>query len=319
MRAARFHRFGGPDVLVVEDVPEPRLGAREVLVAVRAAALNPKDVLVRKGKFWFLSGRRFPKGTGLDLAGDVVAVGDEVEDPTLAPGARVFGMLNGWDARTCAERVAVPADELAPISRDLDPEAVAGVPLAGLTALQALRDDAGLRPGERLLVNGASGGVGTLAVQIGRLLGAVVVGTSSARNLELVRGLGAREAWDYAARDPLAGPDRFDVVFDVFGNRSYREALPVLPPTGRYVGTIPSPGLLADVARTRLLSAVRRTPTAHLVVVRSRRRDLEELARWLEAGELAPVVDRVLSLNRIADAHAHLGTRRARGKVIVRP
>ncbi|HJK97721.1 MAG TPA: NAD(P)-dependent alcohol dehydrogenase [Polyangiaceae bacterium LLY-WYZ-14_1] len=316
MRAARFHRFGGPDVLSVEEVPDPDPDPGQVLVRVRAAALNPKDVLVRSGKFRWLGGSRFPKGTGLDFAGEVVKAGAGVADPSLAPGRRVFGMLNGWDARTCAEQVVVPQDELAPIADGLDVEAVAGVPLAGLTALQALRDDVRLGAGERLMVNGASGGVGTLAVQIGRILGARVTGVSSARNAALVQDLGADEVVDYRTEDPLAGPrGPFDVVFDVFGNRTFRDARRVLSSRGRYVTTVPSPRILWDTAWTRL----RPGPTAQLVVVRSRRRDLAKLAGWLEAGTLRPVVDRVMPLDDIVQAHTHLGTRRARGKVIIRP
>lgn len=312
MRAVRYDRFGPVDVLDVREAPDPRPRRGEVRVRVHAAALNPKDVLLRKGKLAWAGGRRFPKGTGHDLAGVVDAVGPG-DVGGIAVGDEVFGMINGFRARTAAGHVTLPAGEVARKPATLDFVEAAAVPLAALTALQALRDDARLEAGERVLVNGASGGVGTFAVQIATILGGEVTGICSHRNVELVRSLGARDVVDYGVEDAFAGTQRWDVVFDVFGNRSFDEARRVLARGGRYVSTVPSPRIVWDTLRTLF-----RPRRARLVVVKSRRRDLEALARWIDAGSLRPVIDQVYPLDAVRDAHAHLETKRTRGKVVVR-
>ena len=198
MRAALYDRFGGPDVLRIGEASEPR-GA---VVEVVAAALNPKDVLMRKGKFSFFVRGAFPRSCGYDFAG------------TLA-GRDVFGMVNGMLGRTCAERVAVEPDEHFDKPAALDFAEAASLPLAGQTALQALRDDGGLRRDQHAVVNGASGGVGTLAIQIAKALGARVTTISSQKNVELCTSLGADRALAYDEGDPIAELADVDVFFDV--------------------------------------------------------------------------------------------------------
>jgi NADPH:quinone reductase-like Zn-dependent oxidoreductase len=169
-------------------------------------------------------------------------------------------------------------------------------------------------PGSKVLVNGASGGVGTLAVQIAGALGGQVTSVSSARNIERCLDLGAMEALDYERVDPLESVDTFDVVFDVFGNRSFSKARRSLRRGGVYITTVPSARAFFDQVRTRFSRAAR----AAVVIVESRTRDLETLGDWVERGLLRPVVDRVFDLEQIADAERYLETRRARGKVVVR-
>ena len=310
MRALAYDRYGPPEVQSVRRLPAPRPARGEVLVRVRATGLNPKDVLVRKGKFRWLGAAPFPRICGYDFAGEVEALGAGVRSIRL--GQAVYGMLNRWAAGAAAEYVAVPEDELAPAPSRLDAEAAAAVPLAALTALQALCDLLRLAPGERALINGASGGVGTFAVQIARIFGAVVVTTSSARNVELCERLGAHEALDYATQDARsAGP--FDAIFDVFGNLPFDRARAALAPRGRFVTAIPRARHVVQDVLTRWSAQ-----PARLVVVRSRRRDLEVLTRWIEAGELRPVLDRVFELDEGPAAHAYLETKRARGKVVLR-
>ena len=192
-------------------------------------------------------------------------------------------------------------------------EEAAAIALAGSTALQALRDVAQLRPADRVLVNGASGGVGAPAIQLARVLGAEVTTTSSAERLQLCRSLGAGEALDYAAGAPLRGDRRFRVVFDVFGNLCYAAARPALQEGGAFVTTVPSRRILLDSIRTAI-GPVR----ARLVRVRPRTADLEILARHVDAGLLRPPLDRVFSLDEAAQAVRHLERRRAHGKVVVR-
>jgi NADPH:quinone reductase-like Zn-dependent oxidoreductase len=313
VRAAEYDRYGPASVLVVRDVQVPVPGPGEILVRVRAAALNPKDVIVRSGRFRLVSGRRFPKGVGFDWAGEIAAVGPGVQG--ITPGARYWGFLDGYQGGACAEYVLARPAECAPRPAGLGDVEAAALPLAASTALQALRDVARLARGMRVLVNGGSGGVGTLAIQLARnVLGAHVTTTSGAANLELCRRLGAEVALDYRVTDSLAGAEPFDVVFDVFGNRSYRESRRALARRGVYVKTTaPSAQDVLDVART-LVGPRKARP----VVVRPRARDLAFLAQCVEQGKLVPVVDRVYPLDRIADAEAHVETKHARGKVVVR-
>jgi NADPH:quinone reductase-like Zn-dependent oxidoreductase len=310
MKIVEYDRYGGPEVLRLADVPRPSPGPGELLVRVRAAALNPKDVLVRAGKYRLLSGAKFPKRVCFDWAGEVEEVGPGVTG--VAPGSAWYGMLDGFQGGTCAEVLVVRRDASAPKPASLGFAEAAAIPLAGSTALQALRLVAKVREGHRVLVNGASGGVGSYAIQIAKLSGAHVTTTSSAANLELCRKLGADAPLDYRAADPLAGGERFDVVFDVFGNRSFGEARRALARGGMYVTTVPSGRVFLDTART-LLTRTR----AAVVFVRARSDSLERLAEYVEGGKLVPVVEHVFPLERIAEAEAQAGSKHNRGKVVV--
>ena len=310
MKAAYYNRFGSVDVLNVGDLPAPWPARGEVLVRVAAAALNPKDVLVRKGKFKLISGRRFPRVPGYDFAGSVEQLGAGVSG--VAPGEEVYGMVNAWSGGTCAELVALPAGELAPRPLSLSMEEAAATPLAALTALQALRDLLDVRPGDRVAINGASGGVGLFAVQIASLLGGRVVAICSARNECLVREVGACEVIPYDVPDPPASDWQFDAYFDVFGNRPYSRVRQDMSHPQRHVTTVPSGGAILRDITSRLLGR-----SVRFVAVKSNRPDLEQLTRWIDAGELRPVVDRICPLEDSIEAHAHLETRRARGKVVL--
>ncbi len=311
MKAVEYDQYGPTSVLRVREVPQPKPGRGEILVRVHAAALNPKDVLVRAGKLRLLSGGRFPKRVGFDWAGEIAAVGEGVTG--VPAGAAYYGMLGGFQGGTCAEYLVARLDQSAAKPTTLDFEHAAAIPLAASTALQALRDLGHVQDGIRVLVNGASGGVGVFAVQLAKILGAHVTATSSAANLELCRRLGADVALDYRAADPLSGVDRYDVVFDVFGNRCYREARGALARRGVYVTTVPKAHVLLDAARTLLT-----WPRARLVAVRPRSRDLAFLADCATQGKLAPLVEHVFPLERIAEAEEQVATWHTRGKVIVR-
>jgi NADPH:quinone reductase-like Zn-dependent oxidoreductase len=318
MRAVILRRFGGPEVLELGEVPRPRPRRDEVLVEVRASSINPRDWLIRSGKYPFqgLLPRR-PFVPGSDLAGVVAEAGSA---SAFEPGQAVFAMQptsRGFGAH--GEYVAVPATALAPKPECLSFEEAAGIPLAGLTALQALRDDARLREGQSVLVIGASGGVGTYAVQIARALGARVTGVCSARNRELVEGLGAERVIDYQATNPLEHGERFDVVFDVIGKESLERCDRVLRRDGVYVTTVPRRRQIAAWARSAVghrLGLTRRRST--VVLVRSRGVDLRWLAGLAEKGALRTVIDRVLPLEEIATAHELSRTFRTRGKLILR-
>jgi NADPH:quinone reductase-like Zn-dependent oxidoreductase len=312
VKAVEYDRYGAASVLVLRDVQRPVARRGEVLVRVRAASLNPKDVLIRSGKFRMISGSRFPKRVGFDWAGEIAAVGPGVDGVRI--GAAYYGFLDGYQGGACAEYLVARLGESAPMPSRLDFLEAAAVPLAASTALQALRDVAHVQRGTRLLVHGASGGVGVFAIQIAKhVLGAHVTTTSGEANLALCRRLGADVALDYRSADPLAGGERFDVVFDVFGNRRFAEARPVLDRRGVYVKTVPKARDFLDIARTLVTF-----PRARLIVVRPRARDLAFVGQCVDEGTVVPVVDKAYPLDRIAEAQQHVETKHTRGKVVVR-
>lgn len=304
MKALRQSRYGGAEVLEWLEVPLPVAKPGEVLVRVVAAAANPKDVLIRKGRMRWATGNRLPRGVGFDFAGVVEASGEEV-----------FGMLNGFAGRSHAEYLCAAADEWAPRPRNIPLQDCTALPLAGQTALQALRDLGRVGSGSRVLINGASGGVGVLAVQIAKILGAEVTAVSSAANAGLLRELGADVLVDYAQTPVASIASKFEVIFDVFGNQRYAGIKPLLAARGRYITTVPS---LANV-RDHLLSALTPGKQARLVVVKSKRGDLAWLREQVEAGRLRAVIDRRYPMREAAEAHRYLESKRARGKVLLLP
>ncbi len=309
MRAVTIDRYGGPEVLHLTTVPRPVPTRGQVLVRTRFIGVNPKDIIVRKGKFKIATGKKFPLIVGHDIAGEVVDTGMGAD---LAEGDLVFGMINDFAGRAYAEYAAVDCQQLAiaPISIGMD--VAAAVPLAAQTALQALRDDARLQPDQSALINGASGGVGVFAVQIAKILGARVTAVCSHRNADLVKELGADEVVDYSKVELVNLDERFDVIFDVFGNYHFDKLKHLLRPRGTYVHTIPSGRIFKDVARTLV-----RRKRAKLVVVKSRREDLDWLRQHIDAKRLRVVVDRSFALGDVAEAHRYMETKRARGKVVL--
>lgn len=316
MKAVYFERYGGSDVLQYGDFPEPRAGPRQVLIDVHAASVNPRDWLIRSGRYFaqpLLP--RLPFVLGSDVAGVVAAVGAKVR--RFAPGDEVFAMQPTSDGfGGYAERIAVRESAVARKPESMSFVEAAAVPLAALTALQALRDDAKLRAGQRVVVVGASGGVGTYAVQIAKALGAEeVAGVASARNEELVRSLGADRFVDYRSerfQDVLRG---YDAVFDTIGKESLGSTFPVLKRRGAYVTTVPNlKNALASLG-SWLRTGIGRRST--IVLVRSNSKDLELLGRWAEEGVLRSVVDRVAPLAEAAAVHDYSRTFRTRGKNVL--
>jgi len=309
MRAVVIDRYGGPEVLRLATVPRPVPTRGQVLVRTRFIGVNPKDVIVRKGKFKIATGKKFPLIVGHDIAGEVVETGRGVD---LAEGDLVYGMINDFAGRGYAEYAAVDCQQIAHAPTSIGLDIAAAVPLAAQTALQALRDDAQLQPGQSVMINGASGGVGVFAVQIAKLLGARVTAVCSRRNTEMVKDLGADQVVDYGQVELVNLEDHFDVIFDVFGNYRFEKLNHLLTPRGTYVHTIPSARIFQDVARTFV-----RRQKAKLVIVKSRRRDLDWLRQHIDGGRLRVVVDRSFALEDVAEAHRYMETKRARGKVVL--
>lgn len=324
-------RYGPPEVLRLEDVEVPELGDHDVLVRMQAAAINPADWHVMVGLPHFIRavyGLRRPRvsGVGSDLAGEVAAVGPSVTD--LRVGDEVFGHVGGLsrgalDLGSIAEYVPVAAGCLRRRPPGVSAEEAAGVPLAGTTALWAMDEVGGVQPGMRVLVNGASGGVGTFAVQVAKARGAEVVGVCSTRNVALVVSLGADHVVDYTTHDVTAGPTRFDLVLDNVGNHTPAQWQRVVAPGGRYLASFDHPdrrwgGPLRYVAGMAIRWSV--APQRMTVLqTHHRPQDLDALAAMLASGELRTVVDRTYPMADTVAAFDYLATRRARGKVVVTP
>ena len=316
MRAAILDKHGPIDGVRVGEIEPPRLRSGAVLVRVVAAAVNPADFKVVSGKDGgsFLHAKNFPTAFGFDFSGVVEEVGARVRG--RKPGDEVFGFLPYSRLNkqgSFAELVAVKPHAIASKPPGVSHEVAAAVATAGSTALQGLRDRGRLKAGQRALVNGASGGVGSHAVQIAMALGAEVWGTASAAKADFVRSLGAARVIDYR-QTPLASIDEtFDVVFDAASTSSFQEAGKLLNRGGAYVTLLPSPSLLTGM----LLSVFSSTRCA-FVTVRSRSTDLDQLADWLAAGKLTASVERTFALSEIQAALSALEGGEVRGKLALR-
>lgn len=322
MRAIRYYQYGPADkVLNLETLPTPEPGPGEALVRIHAASVNPLDWhIMRADPFISRAGQGWTKPKspklGADLAGVVEAVGEGVTD--LAVGDRVLGEVGGHGLGALADYIAVPTSALVKIADNVSFEAAAATPVAGLTALQGIRDAAKLQPGERVLVNGASGGVGTFGVQIAKAMGAHVTGVCSTRNLDLVRSIGADEVIDYTAQDFTATSTKYDLVYDAIGNRTPGDLKRALTPKGRAVvaGITTLGGLFRTIVQGAWISRgdlkVGLMPTAS-----ANPADLQTLADFLAIGAIKPVIDRRYPLEQSAEAITYLESKRARGKVII--
>ena len=319
MKAMVHDRYGSADVLHFDDVERPESTDGAVIVRVRAAALNKLDWYEINPPFALrplMGGFRRPKAplVGHDFAGTVEAVGKDVTD--LKPGDDVFGSAAG----SCAQYVRAQTGRVAPKPANLSFEEAAAVPIAGLTALQGLRDHAELEPGQTVLVNGASGGVGTFAVQVAKSLGAEVTAVCSTRNVEQARALGADHVVDYTREDVSRSGHRYDVVFHVGGRMSWSRCKRLLGGNGKLVvgGATGNRvlGPLPYMARVKVASLSSSRDVVFFVaqVVRP---DLDALRELLESGAVKPAVERVYELDQAPDAFRLFGEGHARGKIVI--
>jgi len=325
MKAVRYHRYGGPDVLELQEVAMPAAGDGELLVRVRAASVNPLDWHFMRGAPYLvrmMAGLSRPKPSasrlGADMAGSVEAVGQDVTG--FQPGDEVFGGLE--ERGTLAEYISVRADAVVlQKPAGLTFEQAAAVPVAAFTALQALRDKGRVQPGQKVLVNGASGGVGTFAVQIAKALGAEVTGVCSTANVGMVASIGADQVVDYTREDFTRAERRYDLLIDIAGNRSLAETRRVLAPKGALVVVGgPNKGRwIGPFGRTirMLLQSPAVSQRMVSFLAHQNRDDLAVLRELLDAGKVTPVIDRAYRLNQVAEAVRYLETGHARGKVVI--
>ena len=321
MKAIVCPRYGGPDVLRLEDVEKPTPGDGQVLIQVRAASLNAMDWGLMKGHpvARMFMGLRRPKLSrpGIDLAGRVDAVGRGVT--RFKPGDDVFGMCRG----ALAQYACTLDSNLVTKPASVSFEAAAAVPVAGLTALQGLRDGGRIQPGQRVLINGAAGGVGTLAVQIAKSFGAEVTGVCSTRNVELVGSIGADRVVDYTRADFTRNDERYDIVFDLVSNHSFSECRRVLNPRGALVtaglGGADNSAFGRRLSRALTGLLVSRFASQRMVFIMARRAqaDLVSLGGLLESRKLIPVIDSRHGLSEASAAMRRLSEGHARGKVVV--
>ncbi|MCR9142820.1 MAG: NAD(P)-dependent alcohol dehydrogenase [bacterium] len=312
MRAVQYEKYGGADVLNLIDAPEPEAGPKQVLIEIHSTAVNPIDWKLRSGSMKRLYSLSLPVIVGFDVSGVVAAVGSEVRN--FRVGDEVFARSNKKAGEASAEWIALDEDVVARKPAKLSHDEAAAVPLAGLTALQALRDLAGLKPGQRVLINGASGGVGMYAVQIARaMFDAEVVATCSAANVDFVKSLGAGDIIDYRAGDPLQTDEKYDCIFDVVMSLNFSRARKVLNPGGTIVATSLSANLLYSLALGNLFSSRK----ARLILVKSNGSDLALLGDLADDGRLRSTIDSTYSLEEIQKAHERSESGRARGKIVI--
>ncbi len=320
MQAVVYDRYGSADVLRLVELDKPVPEDDEVLVRVRAASINPYDWHFMAGVPYLMRlqfGLRKPKRgrPGVDLAGEVEAVGENVTE--FRPGDEIFGW---WDG-AFAEYVAVSQDQLALKPRESTFEQAAAVPLAGLTALQLLRDTGQIQRGQKVLINGASGGVGTCAVQVAKSFGAEVTGVCSTRNVDMVRSIGADHVIDYTSEDFTRGDRRYDLILDNVGNRSLTACRRALDSKGIYIASFGRRhrrwlGPLPYLFRMRALSLF----VSQKMVSRTAKPNKEELLRLkelLETGKLSPVIDRRYGLDEVPEAMRYLEEGHAQGKIVI--
>ena len=319
MKAVVYRRHGPVDVLQIEEIETPVPADEEVLIRIRAASVNPLDWRLMIGKpaiirLVFMRRKKKFKRPGVDFAGTIEAVGGAVTQ--FKPGDAVYGSCRG----AFAEYAIAPQSAVAMKPANMTFEQAAAVPMTGYTALQALRDTGRLRSGQKVLINGAAGGIGSIAVQIAKSFGAEVTGVCSPKSVDMVRSIGADRVIDYTRDDFTRSGDQYDLIIDIVGNRSLSAFRRALKPHGVYVAVGGPQGswvaflgrLLAIPIRSRLSSRKLR-----IMMAKRSQEDLNLLRELMEAGKVTPVIDRRYQLGEIRDAFRYMQEGHARGKVVV--
>ena len=317
MKAIVYTKYGPPDVLQLKEVEKPTPKDDEVLVKVHAASVNAMDYRFLTGTPYLariMAGLLKPKHKvlGLDVAGQVEAVGENFKQ--FQPGDDVFALSMNHGA--FAEYLCVPESQIIAVLKpaSLSFEEAASVPFSALSAQTCLRDLGQIQPGQKVLINGASGAVGTFAVQIAKSFGVEVTGVCSTRNLDMVRSIGADQVIDYTQDEFTQSEGRYDLIFDAVRKRSFSDIKRVLSPQGIYVTTAFSPALLLQQQWISMTGSQKMVPMFPKRLVT---KDLQDLKELLEAGKIKPVIDRRYTLREVPEALRHYGKGHARGKIVI--
>jgi NADPH:quinone reductase-like Zn-dependent oxidoreductase len=308
MKQAIITGFGNTEKIGFREIETPKPKQNEVLVKVVAISVNPKDTFIRKGRYKFLTGKKFPMGIGFDYSGLV----EESNNSIYKKGDHVFGMINGWQGLTCAEFVVAKDNEITFAPKNISLPDSASVPLAAQTALQALSELGKINKGYKVCINGASGGVGTFATQIARAFDAEVTALSSPTNFDFCKSLYADFTIDYNNKDFFETNNSFDIFFDVFGNLSLKKVSHLLSKQGVFISTVPSAKLLIDQVISTFSSK-----KAKMVIVKSTNKKLSWLKQNIENGNVKPIIDSTFSFDKVKEAQAKVETKRTKGKVVV--
>jgi NADPH:quinone reductase-like Zn-dependent oxidoreductase len=317
MKAIVYSEYGPPDVLQLKEMEKPTPEDDKVLVEVHAASVNYGDSALVRGEPFLVRlmgyGLLKPKHKipGGDVAGRVEAVGRNVKQ--FQPGDEVFGDIGACGFGAYAEYVAVPENALALKPANMTFDEAAAVPQAAVVALQGLRDKGGVQPGQKVLINGASGGVGTFAVQIAKSFGAEVTGVCSTKNLDLVRSIGADQVIDYTQEDFTQSEQRYDLILDIVANRSVSDYARALSPTGTYVAVAFNATSLFLGSLISMRGSQKVTSLSH----KPNTEDLVFMKELLEAGKVVPVIDSRYPLSEVAEAFRHIGEGHPQGKIVI--
>lgn len=310
MKAVEINKYGGPEVLKIVDTEIPPVGNDEILIKIKASSINPVDWKVRKGVLRFIPGQKLPKRLGADLAGIVEQVGKNITE--YNNGDEVYGVISAIRGGAYAEYVIAKKEQIAIKPSILSMEEAAAIPLAALTAYQALNKLGEIKEGDLVCINGSSGGVGHFAVQIAKALGAKVVGVCSAKNVQFSKELGADVVIDYNTTNILETSRKFDIFFDAVANQSFLKVLSILKKDGIYITTLPSfPNIISPIIK--LFNGKR----SKLINLKSNSKDLRFLSELGKSGKLHVNIEKTYNLKNIQEAHRHSETRRVVGKLAI--
>ena len=310
MKAVSIEKYGGPDVLQYEDHPTPQINDDELLIKVKASSVNPIDWKLRKGMIRFLPGQKLPKILGGDIAGIVEEVGKNILE--FQNGDEIYGLISAAKGGAYAEYAIAKPHQIAIKPRNISFQEAAAIPLAGLTAYQSLKRLGKLKVGDKILINGCSGGVGHFAVQIAKAMGADITGVCSTKNINLARKLGTDKVIDYTNENIFSENITYDIIFDAVANQSFLTVKKHLNINGRYVTTLPSIGVFRDMLLGSFCSK-----KSKIIAVKSVSEDLRFLGELIKSKKLITIIDKIYELKDIKVAHIYSETGRVVGKLVI--
>lgn len=311
MKAVISNGYGSTDLLEYTSVEQPTPKSNQLLIKVHATSINPIDWKIRKGYLKIFTGNKFPMLLGFDVAGEVVQVGDSVT--SFQPGDQIYARLDSFPGGAYAEYAVVSESAACLKPNTMTYTQAAAVPLAALTALQALRDLGKIQPGHDVLINGASGGVGTFAVQIAKALSAEVTAVCSTKNIDLVKSLGCVRIIDYTTQDFTQDTAKYDIIFDAVAKNSFAQCKKLLKPHGIYITTLPTPSSIVQ----SLLTLVWPGKKVKLITVRSSGKDLAYLKELIEADKIRSVIQETYPLSDVPKAHSISEQGHVAGKLVI--